>query len=285
VRDEKTGRTKLRRSLHRDANGRLQKQVSLPSIGHALGGGAMHRFVFMTVICCLVCTRTFAQQDHGTPLPDQPAPAGAQSQPATPATNPLQNGIVLVQLLQQKSLVFPDLATNREPFGAAQKFQLAANNSISLSTIGEAILASAFGQLINSPSGYHQGADGYAKRFGADMARSASDNLFGTFLIASALHEDPRFYVKRRLTLKESVRYAAVRLVYTRNDSGEQVINYYGLVGPLASEALANTYYPKSNRGVGSTLTRYASDQGWKFTGNLIRQYWPRINRKLRLTP
>ena len=117
------------------------------------------------------------------------------------------------------------------------------------------------------------------------MARSASDNLFGTFLIASALHEDPRFYVKRRLTLKESVRYAAVRLVYTRNDSGEQVINHDGLVGPLASEALANTYYPKSNRGVGSTLTRYASDQGWKFTGNLIRQYWPRINRKLRLTP
>ena len=245
----------------------------------------MHRFIFMTVFCCLVCPRISAQQDQGAPLPNAPAAAGAQTQPAPQGTNPLQNGIVLVQLLQQKSLVFPDLATNREPFGAAQKFKLAANNSISLSTIGEAILASAFGQAINSPSGYRQGADGYAKRFGADMARSASDNLFGTFLIASALHEDPRFYVKRRLSVRESVRYAAVRLVYTRSDSGEKVINFYGLLGPLASEALANTYYPESNRGIGGTLSRYASDQGWKFTGNLLRQYWPRINRKLRLSP
>ena len=245
----------------------------------------MHRFIFMTVVCCLVCPRILAQQDQDTPLPNAPASAGAQTQPAPQGTNPIQNGIVLVQLLQQKSLVFPDLATNREPFGASQKFKLAANNSISLSTIGEAILASAFGQAINSPSGYRQGADGYAKRFGSDMARSASDNLFGTFLIASALHEDPRFYVKRRLSFGESVKYAALRLVYTRSDSGEQVINFDGLLGPLASEALANTYYPESNRGIGGTLSRYASDQGWKFTGNLLRQYWPRINRKLRLSP
>jgi hypothetical protein len=256
--------------------------MMMARIGHALGGGTMHRFIFMTVVSCLVCPRVLAQQDQGGPLPN--APAGAQSQPPQ-GTNPLQNGIVLVQLLQQKSLVFPDLATNRQPFGASQKFQLAANNSVSLSTIGEAILASAFGQAINSTSGYGQGVEGYAKRFGADMARSASASLFGTFLIASALHEDPRFYVKRRLSVKETVRYAALRLVYTRSDSGEQVINFDGLVGPLASEVLANTYYPKSNRGVGSTLSRYASDQGWKFTGNLLRQYWPRINRKLRLSP
>jgi hypothetical protein len=85
--------------------------------------------------------------------------------------------------------------------------------------------------------------------------------------------------------VKESVKYAAVRLLYTRSDSGETVINFYGLLGPLASEALANTYYPESNRGIGGTLSRYASDQGWKFTGNLLRQYWPRINRKLRLSP
>jgi hypothetical protein len=242
----------------------------------------MHRFVWTAVICCLVSTCTRAQQTHSGTLPE--APTGSP-QTTPQASNPIQSSVALFQVLQQKSRVFPDLATNVEPFGTWQKFKLAANNSVSVSTVGQALLAAGFSQAIDSASGYGQGVDGYAKRFGADMARSASDNLFGTFLIASALHEDPRFYVKRGLSPKQTLKYAAYRLVYTRSDSGEQVINFDGLLGPLASEGLANTYYPKTNRGVGSTFVRYGSDEGWKFCGNVLRQYWPRINRKLRLFP
>jgi hypothetical protein len=54
---------------------------------------------------------------------------------------------------------------------------------------------------------------------------------------------------------------------------------------PLAGEALANTYYPEGNRDIGSTFIRYGADLGWKFGGNLLRQYWPIINKKVRLTP
>ena len=244
----------------------------------------MHRFAWAAVICCLVCTCSRAQQTQTGTLPDAPA-GGGQSQTVTQPSNPIQSSVVLFQVLQQKSRVFPDIATNAGEFGAWQKFKLAANNSMSVSTIAQALVAAGFSQAIDSASGYGQGVDGYAKRFGADMARSASDNLFGTFLIASAFHEDPRFYVKRGLSPKQSLKYAAQRLVYTRSDSGEQVINFDGLLGPLASEGLANTYYPKTNRGVGSTFVRYGSDQGWKFAGYVLRQYWPRINRKLRLLP
>jgi hypothetical protein len=244
----------------------------------------MHRFVCTAVICCLVCTCSRAQQTQTGTLPDAPA-GGEQSQTVPQASNPIQSSVALFQVLQQKSRVFPDIATNAGEFGTWQKFKLAANNSASVSTIAQALLAAGFSQAIDSNSGYGQGVDGYAKRFGADMARSASDNLFGTFLIASALHEDPRFYVKRGLSPKQSLTYAAQRLVYTRSDSGQQVINFDGLLGPLASEGLANTYYPKTNRGIGSTFVRYGSDQGWKFAGYVVRQYWPRINRKLRLLP
>ena len=243
----------------------------------------MHRFVWAALICFLVCTCSRAQQTQSSTLPD--APAAEQTQTVPPPTNPIQSSVALFQVLQKKSRVFPDLATNVEPFGTWEKFKLAANNSVSLSTVGQALVAAGFSQAINSVSGYGQGADGYAKRFGANMARSASDNLFGTFLIASVMHEDPRFYVRKGLSLKETLKYAAQRLVYTRSDSGARVINFDGLLGPLASEGLANTYYPETDRGVGSTFTRYASDQGWKFCGNVVRQYWPRINRKLRILP
>ena len=117
------------------------------------------------------------------------------------------------------------------------------------------------------------------------MARSASANLFGTFLIASVLHEDPRFYVKKHYTFKQSVKYAATRVVFTRSDSGERVVSFADLLGPLAGEALADTYYPEGNRDVSSTFIRYGADIGWKFGGNMLRQYWPKINRKLKLAP
>ena len=99
------------------------------------------------------------------------------------------------------------------------------------------------------------------------------------------LREDPRFYVKKDLTFKQSVKYSALRVFFTRSDSGNQVVNYAGLLGPLAGEGLANTYWPKQNRGVGDTFARYAADEGWKFVGNLVRQYWPKIDPRLRRAP
>jgi hypothetical protein len=235
-------------------------------------------------ICCLMCASAFAQQNQSGSSPDAP-PAGAASRPTPQRNNPLQSGTSFFQVLQKKSLVFPDLATQTGRFGTWQKFQLAANNSVAVSTIAAALVGSAFGQAINSPAGYGQGGEGYAKRFGADMARASSDNMFGTFLIASIMHEDPRFYVQKNLSFKQTLRYAAVRVAFTRSDAGLPVINFAGLLGPLAGETLANTYYPKGNRGAGNTFSRYAIDMGWRFAGNLTKQYWPRINRKLRLLP
>jgi len=220
--------------------------------------------------------------------PQNPSP-----QPSTPAqppttsqgTNPLHSGVGLVQLLQRKSVVFPDIATDTGRLNTWEKFQLAANNSVALSTISAALVAAAYGQAVNSPAGYGQGGEGYAKRFGALMGRAASFNIFGTFAIASMVREDPRFYVKKDLSFMQSVKYSAVRVVAAQSDSGERMPDFAGILGPMAAEALANTYYPKGNRSVGDAFVRYGSDQGWRFAGNMFRQYWPKINRKLRLVP
>lgn len=244
----------------------------------------MRRFLLTAAFCCLVSIPGVAQQSQPAALPNAPS-SGHQPQTSSEPANAFQNSVAMVLTLQKKSLVFPDLATSARPLDSWQKFKLAANSSLSLSTVGAALVGSSYGQAINSPAGYGQEIGAYGKRFGADMARSASSNLFGTFLIASVTHEDPRFYVKKQLNLAESAEYAAHRLLFTRSNSGEQVINYAGLLGPMAGEALANTYYPQGSRGVGSTLIRYASDQGWRFCGNLLRQYWPTINRRLQLTP
>ena len=107
----------------------------------------------------LICNCAMAQQTQPQHAPD----ATSQSQPSqtTPQpANPIQSSVVLFKLLQQKSLVFPDLATTQGRLSSWEKFKLAANNSVALSTIGAAMIGSGYGQATNTPSGYHQGWEG-----------------------------------------------------------------------------------------------------------------------------
>jgi hypothetical protein len=113
------------------------------------------------------------------------------------------------------------------------------------------------------------------------MARTSSNNFFGTFLLATIFRQDPRFFVRSDPTFWNTVEYSFHRLVITRRHSGAEMFNSSGLLGPLAGEALANSYLPMQNRTVGNTFARYAGDLGWRAAGNFAREYWPTISRHL----
>src|SRR5690348_4968969 len=135
----------------------------------------MQRTGLVVAICLLSRVGSLAQLSKSGGLPDAPS-ARAQWQENQQPPNPLYGGVEFVQLLERKSVVFPDLATSKQPFTSRDKFMLAVNNSVSLSAIGAELVGAAYGQAIDSPEGYGQGGEGYAKRFGSGMARSASDN-------------------------------------------------------------------------------------------------------------
>ena len=113
------------------------------------------------------------------------------------------------------------------------------------------------------------------------MARRSSSQMLGTFLLASALHQDPRFFVRNDLKLGGSIKYSIRRVFVTRGDSGDRQFNWSGLLGMLGSEALANAYYPDSARTAENTFSRFGYDMLGNAAGNLLRQYWPRINKRL----
>jgi len=216
---------------------------------------------------------------------ESPKPAG---QTDTPSAGQAPNsptkipGTGLYNLLQAKSLVFPDIAESTEPLSSGQKFQLFVDNSISLHTITWAALGSAVGQADNSPTGFGQGWDAYGKRFGSSMARQASSEFFGTFVLASALHEDPRFFPEVNPSFGRAVKYSVQRLFVTRNDAGHDVANISGLLGPAMGEGLANVYWPDRNRTVGDTFMRYGLDLATRAAGNMLREYWPVLYGKMR---
>lgn len=213
------------------------------------------------------------QTKSGT-LPDAPR---AQTRRGQSSSQPS----VQIILVKKRSYCFPDLATNSIPLSAKQKFELFLNDSISGHAIAGSAASAGVEQAFNWYAAYGQGAAGYGKRFGASMARTASNSFFGTFLFATMLHQDPRFFVHNSPTFWRAVEYSLRRIVITRDDSGVEIVNSSGLLGPLAGEGLANTYLPAQNRTVGNTLTRYASDIGWRAGGNLLREYWPTLSKRL----
>ena len=223
------------------------------------------------------------QQDQSGPMPDAPSVTKAQAAPQ--GNNAMQSSAEFVSLLVRGSLVFPNLATSTAPLSPEEKFKLAVNNSVSLSAFVAGNLSAGVNQMHDTPAGYGLGTEGYWKRLGAGMARRSSSQIFGTFLLASALHEDPRFFVRSDLNLGGSIKYAIRRVFVTRTDSGDPVFNWSGILGMAGAEGLANTYYPSSYRTAANTFSRFGYDLLGNAAGNLLRQYWPRINHRLQVVP
>jgi len=228
------------------------------------------------VIAFGLTTGAFAQE---TPKPETQTSKSSAGQ-ASSATSKMQP-VALYNLLEKKSIVFPDIASSTEPLSAGRKFELFVDNSVSVHTLSWAALGSAVGQADDSPTGFGQESGGYWKRVGSSMARQASSNFFGTFVLASALHQDPRFYPEVKPGLGHAAKYSVERVFVTRSDDGHDVVNWSGLAGPLLAEGLANVYWPDRNRSVGDTFLRFGLDLATRAGGNMFREYWPVFYRKL----
>lgn len=186
------------------------------------------------------------------------------------------------ETIATRSRFFPDIAATPGPLSPYGKFQLFISDSLSFGTVFESGLSSGIAQAKNSPDGYHQGWEGYGKRFGSSMARRASTEFFGTFVLASMLHQDPRFFPQTNPTFSGSVKYSVRRLFVTANDDGRDVPNWSGLLGRLFSESLANAYWPEEDRDVNHTFQRYGEDLATVVGTNMLRNYWPVFFKKLR---
>ncbi len=232
-----------------------------------------------TVLLCVVAA---AQQSNGSAkLPDAPSTT-AQAKPDEGKVDALA-AVPVVNILAGKSRVFPNLAINTHPMTPKEKFYLACNNTVSPLTVLGTAAGAGIGQAWDTYPGYGQGAEGYFKRFGAGMAFSASSNLMGSFALASMLHEDPRYFVQNSGEFGQSVKYAVSRVFVSRRDDGSTGTNWAGLMGPLGAAALSNVWIPDDSRGVGHTFESWGIALAVNAGTNVLREYWPHINKKLRL--
>ncbi len=140
------------------------------------------------------------------------------------------------------------------PLTTHQKFSLATKNAIDPGNLFLVGTVAGVQQATNSFPGYHQGAEGYGKRYGADLANLVVGTYMGGAVLPTLFHQDPRYFYKGTGTLKSRFLYAVSRAIICRGDNGHQQPNFSGVLGDLSAGAISNLYYARSDR-EGAELT------------------------------
>jgi len=168
---------------------------------------------------------------------------------------------------------------NAAPLTPKQKYNLAWRLNIDPVSFLLAGQTAGIQQARNEFSGYGQGAQGYAKRYGATYANFTISNFLGSAVFPSIFKQDPRYFYKGTGTTKSRALYALANAVICKSDGGHWQVNYSGIIGSLASGGISNLFYPASDRnGPALTFENTAMSIGSTAIFNLMQEF---VLRKL----
>jgi hypothetical protein len=155
---------------------------------------------------------------------------------------------------------------------AKLKFNLAFRVAVDPVTfIGVAGFA-AVKQAARTPN-YVEGAKGYGQRAGALYADGFTDLMLGGAVLPSIFHQDPRYFYQGTGTNKSRLIHALSTPFICKGDNGHWQPNFSGLGGYLAAGAIANTYYPVSNRGPGLVFSTFGIDVSADMANGVIQEF------------
>ena len=168
------------------------------------------------------------------------------------------------------------------PLTVRQKWRLFAKETFDPFTGASAAIGSAFAQSGNGDPRYGHGGKAYAERFGAAVTDFATQNLFSDAILASLLHQDPRYFRKGpQSRILARVGYAVSRTVVTRQDSGRAAFNFSGVIGMSLGIAASNLYYPRASVNGSVVGSRFGTSMMGGAIGNLLSEFWPDIRAKV----
>jgi len=201
-------------------------------------------------------------------LPEAPAPGSAAPLPPGAA---VQDRTATVQ---------PGLPLVYTPLSPHQKFHIFVEQTYSVYTFANTAFDAGWAQMTDDWPAYGQGAAGYGKRYGALLANHEAGSFFENFLFPTLLRQDPRYFrMGDGHSIFARVPYAMSRVLITRSDSGHGTFNSSLLLGLLFVDGLTNSYYPRPQRGLGETMSRFGGGVLSSAETNLLREFMPDMVR------
>jgi hypothetical protein len=165
------------------------------------------------------------------------------------------------------------------PLSPKQKFELAWKTTVDPVSFGLTGAIAGLQQAQNDFSGYGQGAQGYAQRYGASYANFIAGTYIGGAILPSLLKQDPRYFYKGSGSKRSRALYAIANSVICKGDNGHWQANYSSILGSLAAGGISNLYYPPENRdGAELTFENALIGIGESAAVNLLQEF---VMRKL----
>jgi hypothetical protein len=160
------------------------------------------------------------------------------------------------------------------PLAPRQKLELAWKSAVDPVTFAASGVVAGIEQANDGFNGYGQGAQGYAKRYGASYADGFIGNMIGGFLLPSLFKQDPRYFYKGNGSTGARIFYALANAVVCKGDNGHWQADYSGILGSLAAGGISNLYYPPGSRsGARLTFENTAIGIGSSGVSNLLQEF------------
>jgi hypothetical protein len=137
---------------------------------------------------------------------------------------------------------------NAAPLTPKQKFELAWKATVDPITFGVTGVIAGVQQSQDVFHEYGQGAQGYAKRYGASYGDLVASTIIGSAVLPSLLKQDPRYFYKGSGSKRSRILYAIANSVICKGDDGHWQANYSAILGSLAAGGISNLYYPAKDR-------------------------------------
>jgi hypothetical protein len=180
--------------------------------------------------------------------------------------------------------VLPNYRTAEEdapfaPITIKQKFTIARKDTFDWPSYVVALAFAGISQETNSNPDYHQGVEGFAKRYAASVADQDIGNFMTEAIMPSLFHQDPRYFRKGRGSKAGRTWYAASRVLVAKSDSGNWQFNYSEWLGNGTVAAIGNLYYPDA-KGFDATMQRMLSQVLTDALSQVLKEFWPDVKNK-----
>jgi hypothetical protein len=184
---------------------------------------------------------------------------------------------VIAEIHQRIFGIFPNFYTSflwdAAPLRPKQKFHLAFRAAVDPVTFFTTGMLSGIQQGLDTYPDYGQGAEGYAKRYGADFGDLFIGRIIGAAVLPSILHQDPRYFYQGTGSIRSRAWHALSAAFVCRGDNGHSQFNYSHILGNLAAGGISNLYRPDANRGVALVFDNALLHTAANATGNLVREF------------
>jgi Carboxypeptidase regulatory-like domain len=184
---------------------------------------------------------------------------------------------VIAEIQQRVFGIFPNFYTSfiwdAAPLKPRQKFHLAFRTAVDPVTFLTTGMLSGIQQGRDTYPDYGQGAEGYAKRYGADYADLFIGRMLGAAVFTSLFHQDPRYFYQGSGSIRSRAWHALSAAIICRGDNGRSEFNYSHILGNLAAGSISNFYRPDADRGISLVIDNALLHTAANASGNLVREF------------